>query len=38
MKRKLYKIILNMMLKDKEELNLTGKQKSQIECLIRKCK
>ena len=38
MKRKLYIFILNMMLKDKEKLNLTGKQKSQIENIIKKCK
>lgn len=38
MKRKLYKIVLNMILQDKEKLNLTGKQKSQIENLIKKCK
>lgn len=38
MKRKLYVLVLNMMLKDKEKLNLTGKQKSHIECLINKCK
>ena len=37
MKRKLYIIVLNMMLKDKEKLNLTGKQRSQIEELIKKC-
>lgn len=38
MKTKIYKLVLNMMLKDREELNLTGKQKSQIENLIKKCR
>ena len=37
MKRKLYITVLNMMLKDSEKLKLTGKQKSQIEELIKKC-
>ena len=38
MKKMIYKIVLNMMLKDRNELNLTGKQKSQIENLIKKCR
>lgn len=37
-KRKLYSIVLKMMLKDSVKLFLTGKQKSQIESLIDKCK
>lgn len=37
MKRKLYIFVLNMMLKDKEKLKLTGKQRSQIEGFITKC-
>ena len=36
-KRKLYSTILKMMLKDRIKLQLTGKQKSQIEALIAKC-
>ncbi len=35
-KNKLYILVLNMMLQDKEKLWLTGKQKSQIEALISK--
>lgn len=35
MKRMLYRTILKMMLKDKDDLHLTGKQKSQIESLIK---
>ena len=37
MKRRIYKAVLTMMLKDKDELSLTGKQISQIESLIFKC-
>ena len=36
-KRKLYKIVLKMILKDRNELSLTSKQKSQVESLIKKC-
>ena len=36
-KRKLYSIVLRMMLKDSVRLLITGKQKSQIEALIDKC-
>lgn len=36
-KRKVYSIVLKMMLKDRIKLQLTGKQKSQIEALIAKC-
>ena len=36
LKIKIYNIVLNMLLKDKDKLLLTGKQKSQIESLIRK--
>ena len=35
-KRKLYSMVLRMMLKDSVKLLLTGKQKSQIESLIYK--
>lgn len=36
-KRKVYSIVLKMILKDRIKLQLTGKQKSQIEALIAKC-
>lgn len=36
MKRKLYKALLKMILKDRDKLSLTGKQKSQVENLIKK--
>lgn len=36
LKIKIYNIVLHMLLKDREKLLLTGKQKSQIESLIRK--
>lgn len=36
-KRKIYSIVLKMMLRDEGELLLTGKQKSQLESLINKC-
>lgn len=35
MKRKLYRFVLKMILKD-QEIDLTGKQKSQVESLIKK--
>ena len=38
MKKWIYKSVLKMMLKDRSNLSITGKQKSQIECLIQKCK
>ena len=38
MKYKIYETVLKMILKDKDELSLTGKQKSQIESLISKCR
>lgn len=34
---KLYKMVLKMILKDRNELSLTSKQKSQVESLIKKC-
>ena len=37
MKRKLYRFVLKMILKDQEELGLTSKQKSQVESLMKKC-
>lgn len=37
MKKMIYRTILGMMLKDKDKLSLTGKQKSHIESLIKKC-
>lgn len=36
MKRKFYKLVLQMILKDKDKLSLTSKQKSQVEALIKK--
>ena len=36
-KLKLYKMVLKMILKDRNELSLTSKQKSQVESLIKKC-
>ena len=36
-KRRIYSVVLRMMLKDSVKLFLTGKQKSQIEALIYKC-
>lgn len=36
-KRKIYSIVLRMMLKDSVKLLLTGKQRCQIESLIDKC-
>ena len=36
-KRKIYSIVLRMMLKDSVKLLLTGKQRSQVEALIDKC-
>lgn len=36
-KRKIYSIVLRMMLKDSVKLLLTGKQKSHVEALIDKC-
>ena len=38
MKYKIYETVLKMILKDKDELSLTRKQKSQIESLISKCR
>ena len=38
MKKKIYRTVLKMMLKDNEKLGLTGKQRSHIECLIQKCR
>ena len=37
MKRKFYKMVLKMMLKDRNKLSFTPKQKSQVESLIKKC-
>ena len=34
---KFYKMVLKMILKDRNELSLTSKQKSQVESLIKKC-
>ena len=34
---KFYKMVLKMILKDRNELSLTSKQKSQVESLINKC-
>lgn len=36
-KKRLYAMILRMILKDRVKLGLTGKQKSQVEHIIRKC-
>ena len=36
MKRKIYKMVLEMILRDRDELSLTPKQKSQVESLIKK--
>ena len=36
-KRKIYSVVLRMMLKDSVKLLLTGKQKSHVEALIAKC-
>lgn len=38
MKKKIYRTVLKIMLKDEEKLGLTGKQKGHIGCLIQKCK
>lgn len=38
MKRRIYRLVLKLILKDRDKLSLTGKQKNHIECLIQKIK